>query len=147
MRFYSTLYSRGFYRIFVWMRSKFRSNIPHNSITLKSFFVKSTPLTNGSTPVAAIFAVYTGSSFGTLLILWFIKWKVKRKSEEKRWPTKLYVCTISPQKYTSQSDKKSIVLIKCFKITLVLTTIILKTFSIFFLTTIFMCLLKWSKSI
>lgn len=131
MRFYSTLYPRGFYRIFVWMRSKFRSNIPHNSITLKSFFVKSTPLTNGSTPVAAIFAVYTGSSFGTLLILWLIKWKVKRKSEEKRWPTKLYVCTISPQKYTSQSDKK-IDCIKCFKITLVLTTIILKTFSIFF---------------
>lgn len=76
----------------------FGSNITHYLITLKSFFVKSTPLTNGSTPVAAIFAVYTGSGFGTLLILCFIKWKFQRKSEDKRWPIKLYVCTLSPHK-------------------------------------------------
>lgn len=80
------------------MRCNFCSNITHYLITLKSFFVKSTPLTNGSTPVAAIFAVYTGGSFGTLLILCFIKWKFQRKSEGKRWPIKLYVCTLSPHK-------------------------------------------------
>lgn len=67
----------------------FGSNITHYLITLKSFFVKSTPLTNGSTPVAAIFAVYTGSGFGTLLILCFIKWKFQRESEEKAVTNKI----------------------------------------------------------